>query len=115
MPKKQKREGRKNSRRIGDALEIDERNFWTNEGFLCIRVPNPRRHFGAKFQQRGAFAKWDLVVVHRATVIQCKSKRKYWTKPESKILLDSFKEFPKTELDALLTFRDNGLKRETIG
>ena len=109
-----KREGRKHSRAIGDNVEIDIQNEKENDGFLCIRVPNPKRNNNAKFQQKGVFAKWDLILVQKAIVIQAKRRKKYMTKKDTEILKGSFLKFPKTELAAELGWRDKGLHYEKL-
>lgn len=114
MARKQKQEGRKHARAIGDAVEIDCVNEHEQQGFLAFRVPNPRKKFGAKFQQKGAYATWDVLVVLKAIPIQCKRRKKYMSKEDIIIHRKSCKLFPKTELTPMLCWRDLGLKYEDL-
>ena len=114
MPRKKKYDGRKNSRKIGYEVERDCRNFWKTEGYLAIMVPNKKRRNNAEFQQWGPFAKWDIIVVKEADVYQCKRQKKYMSKEDKEILKQSFNTFPKTKLSALLCWRENGLKNESL-
>jgi len=114
VPKKQKYEGRKHSRAIGDSVEIDGVKEWEQQGYVAFRVPNPRRKFGAKFQQKGAYATWDVVVIERAIVIQYKRRKKYMTAKDKDIHIKSCKLFPKSELIPMLGWRDLGIKHEQL-
>jgi len=109
-----KQEGRKHSRSIGDSVEIDGVNEWEQQGYVAFRVPNPRRKFGAKFQQKGAYASWDVMVIVKAMVIQYKRRKKYMSKDDIKVHVKSCKLFPKTELIPMLGWRDLGLHHEVL-
>lgn len=114
MPKAEKQEGRKHSRQIGDAVERLGVQYWEQEGYLAFRVPNPRRKFGAKFQQKGAYQTWDVLVVLKAIPIQYKRRKKYMSKDDKEVHKKSCKLFPKTELIPMMGWRDNGIKHEEL-
>jgi hypothetical protein len=114
LPRKQKQEGRKNSRNIGYQVELDTFHEFWDKGYLAIMVPAPKRKSNARFQQKGVFAKWDIIIVHKATIIQAKRRKKYMTKRDIGILKQSLTVFPMTELTSELWWRDNGLEHESL-
>jgi len=103
------------ARSIGDSVERDCVSDYEQQGYVAFRVPNPRRKFGAKFQQKGAYASWDVVVILKAMIIQCKRRKKYMTTKEKTVHIKSSKLFPKTELLPMLCYRDLGLQYERLG
>ena len=105
-----KREGRKNSRQIGDRAEIACWHFFKDKGFLCIRVPRPKKRSKQYFQQKGEFQKWDVLVVLKGIVIQVKRRKRYMTRSETDILKKSCKLFPHAELSPELCWIDKGVK-----
>ena len=107
---KRKQEGRKHGKRIGDAVELKCQHYFKDKGFLCIRVPAPKKRSKAYFQQKGEFQKWDVLVIQKAIVIQVKRRQKYMTKSEIEILKKSCKAFPHAELTPELCWLDKGLR-----
>jgi len=105
---------RKHAKSIGDAVETDTVNEYEQEGYLAIRVPNPRKNFGAKFQQKGPYSTWDVLIVIKGIVIQCKRRRKYMSSEDKRVHVKSSKLFPKTKLTPQLTWRDLGLHHEVL-
>ena len=105
---------RKHAKQIGDSVEIDDRNDWLQQGFLAFRVPATKKRNNAHFQQKGAFATWDVIVVIKAFVIQDKRRKKYMSAEGKIIHMKSCKLFPKTELIPMLAWRDRGIKREVL-
>lgn len=114
MPRPQKQEGRKHARQIGDKVETDGRNEWKQKGYVAIRVPNPRRKFGAEFQQKGPYQTWDVIVLVKAFVIQYKRRKKYMTSKEKEIHKKSCKLWPQSELIPMMGWRDLGIHHEEL-
>ena len=105
---------RKHARSVGDSVEIDGVKEWEQQGYVAFRVPNPRHKFGAKFQQKGPYQTWDVVVLVKAFIIQYKRRKKYMSAEGKIIHMKSCKLFPKTELIPMLAWRDRGIKREVL-
>ncbi len=105
---------RKHARSVGDSVEIDGVKEWEQQGYVAFRVPNPRRKFGAKFQQKGPYQTWDVVVLVKAFIIQYKRRKKYMSKDDKEVHVKSSKLWPKTELIPMYGWRDRGLHHEVL-
>lgn len=111
---KKKREGRKHAKSIGDYVELECAKFFRQKGFVAFRVPAPKRRSRTYFQQKGDFMKWDVIVIQKAIVIQCKRRLKYMTRSEIDILKKSCKLFPHTELVPELCWLEKGLRFKNL-
>lgn len=105
-----KQEGRKNSRKIGDYVEAKCWHYFKDKGFLCIRVPRPKKMRKDYWQQKGPFQKWDVIVIQKAIVVQVKRRKSYMTRSEIDILKKSCKLFPHAELYPELCWLEKGLR-----
>ena len=104
----------KHARSVGDSVEIDGVKEWEQQGYVAFRVPNPRQKFGAKFQQKGPYSSWDVIVILKAMVIQYKRRKKYMSKDDIRVHRKSCKLWPKSELIPMLGWRERGLKHEDL-
>jgi len=95
-------------------VETDCRSDWQQKGYVAIRVPTYKRRNGAQFQQKGPYQTWDILIVLKGVIIQCKRRRKYMSGSDRIIHVKSSKQWPKTKLIPLLCYRDRGLHYEVV-